>query len=160
MKTIIFLFVGIIFIIVGVIIYNSDTNVYINHQRASEKDGKMVIHYTGAGLMGLGGIFALIGLIGFVRNNKQNKRNQYILQNGIDALGTVTFVERNWKILLNKNPIYSIVEYNYKDNLGNQYTRKISNMSSELVIRKQIQVGAKIPIRYLSDNPEESVIVI
>jgi hypothetical protein len=75
-------------------------------------------------------------------------------------LGTVTFVDRNWKILLNKNPIYSIVEYYYKDNLGNQYTRKISNMSSELVIRKQIQVGAKIPVKYLSENPAESVIVI
>jgi hypothetical protein len=153
MKTIIFLFVGIVFIVVGVIIYNSDTNVYINHQRASEEDGKVVMHYAGAGMMALGGVFTVIALIGAVRNNKQNKRNQYILQNGIDTQGTVTFVDRNWSVLINKNPIYSIVEYNYQDKVGNQYTRKISNMSSELVIRKQIRVGSKIPIRYLSENP-------
>jgi hypothetical protein len=159
MKTIIFLFVGIIFIVVGVIIYNSDTNVYINHQRASAEEGKAVVHYAGGGLMGLGALFTLIGLVAAVKSNKQKKRDQYILQNGIDALGTVTFVDKNWKILLNNNPIYSIVEYNYKDKSGNQYTRKISNMSSELVIRKQIRVGSNIQIKYLSENPGESVIV-
>lgn len=158
MKVIVF--VGIVLITVGVIIFQSDMKVKINRQLANAEDSKTAKTYVGGGIIGLGSLFVLAGLIGLVRANKLQKRNQYILQNGIEAYGTVTFVDRNWTVLVNKNPIYSIVEYTYPDSSGNLHTRKISNISSELVIRKQIQVGSKIPIKYAAENPGESVMVI
>jgi hypothetical protein len=160
MKGIVFLFVGIILIGVGIIIFQSDIKVRINHQHANAEDSKTAITYVAWGLGGLGFLFAVGGLIGFARGKKQNKQNLYILQNGIAAEGTVTFVDKNWAVLVNKNPIYSIVEYTYLDKTGNQHTRKINNISSEIVIRKQILVGSKIPIKYASENPGESVMVL
>jgi hypothetical protein len=158
MKVIIF--VGVILIAVGAFIFQSDMKVKINRQIANAEDSQTAKTYIGGGIIGLGSLFVLGGLLGLVLGNKQQKRNQHILQNGIAVVGTVTFVDRNWAVLVNKNPIYSIVEYTYKDKSGNSHTRKISNISSEIVIRKQIQVGSKISIKYASENPVESVMVI
>jgi hypothetical protein len=160
MKGIVFLFVGTILIGVAVILFQSDVKVRINRQRANAEDSKAAISYVAWGLGGLGFLFAAGGLIGIVSGRKQNKRNLYILQNGIAVEGTVTFVDKNWAVLVNKNPIYSIVEYTYPDKTGNQHTRKVSNISSEMVIRKQIQVGSRIPIKYAPENPAESVMVL
>jgi hypothetical protein len=158
MKVIVF--VGIILIAVGAFIFQSDIKVKINRQVANAEDSKTARNYVGGGLIAFGSLFVLGGFARLVRGNKQQKRNLYILQNGIEAQGTVTFVDRNWSVLVNKNPIYSIVEYTFPDKNGNQHTRKISNISSEIVIRKQIQVGSKIPIKYASENPGESVMVV
>ncbi len=160
MKGLVFLFVGTILIVVGVIVFQSDTKVRINGQRANAEDSKTAISYVAGGLGGLGALFVIGGLFSIVNARKQNKRNMYILQNGVDAEGTVAFVDRNYAILVNKNPIYSIVEYTYKDKIGQQHTRRVSTISSEVVIRKQIQVGSKIPIRYAPENPAESVMVL
>jgi hypothetical protein len=99
-------------------------------------------------------------VIGMIRGSKQMKVNQYIMQNGIPAEGTVTFVDKNWTLLVNKNPIYSIIEYTYTDSNGAQYSRKVTNANSNLVTRMGIQVGSKIPIKYSPQNPAESVIVV
>ncbi|MES2837764.1 MAG: DUF3592 domain-containing protein [Bacteroidota bacterium] len=160
MRGIVFLFVGIVLIAVGIIVSQSNMKVKINRQRANAEDSKTAISYVAWGLEGLGGIFALIGVMGVIRGKKQNKRNHYILQNGISAEGTVTFVDKNYAVLVNKKPIYSIVEYTYVDSTGSQHTRKVSNISSDIVIRKQILVGSKIQIKYASENPSESVMVL
>jgi hypothetical protein len=160
MKGKIFIFVGIILIGTGVIVSQSNTGVRINNRMANEEVSKNVRNYIGGGVGGLGLFFVIVGLVGMVRGSKQTKRNQYIMQTGIDAQGTVTFVDKNWSVLVNKNPIYSIVEYTYLDRNGNKYTRRINNLSSEIVIRKQIQVGSNVPIKYSAENPGESVIIL
>jgi hypothetical protein len=160
MKGIVYLFVGIVLIATAILFSQSSTRVRINHKPANAEDSNIARYGIGGGLAGLGLIFAIGGLISMVRGSKQNKRTQYILQNGIDAQGTVTFVDKNWYIKVNGNPIYSIVEYTYPDETGLQHTRRITNISSEIVIRKQIQVGSTIPIKYTAENPEESVIVL
>lgn len=160
MKGKIFIFVGIILIVTGVIVSQSNTRVRINKQIANAEESKNARNYIGGGVGGLGLIFAIVGLIGVVRGSKQNKRNQYIVQNGIDAQGTVTFVDKNYTMLVNNNPIYSIVEYTYQDKTGNQHTRRINNFNSEIVIRKQIKVGSNIPVKYSAENPGESVIIL
>lgn len=63
-------------------------------------------------------------------------------------------------VVLITTPIYSIIEYTYVDPTGANHTRKITNFSTQIAIRKQIQVGSKIAIKYLAENPDESVIVL
>jgi hypothetical protein len=156
----IIVFVGAILIAVGMYVFQSDMTVTINRRRANAEDSKTARAYVGSGLMALGGLFAVGGIVGIVRGKKLQKRNEFILLTGIATQASVTFVDKNWSVLVNRNPIYSIVEYTFSDKSGNVYTRKISNISSEIVIRKQIQVGTKIPIKYLPENPTESVMVL
>ncbi|MDD3859332.1 MAG: hypothetical protein PHW83_03980 [Bacteroidales bacterium] len=156
----IFLFIGFILIGTGVIVTQSNARVKINNRFASEEQGNKVKNYIGGGLAGLGLIFSIAGVAGIVSTSKKNKRGKHIMQNGIDAQGTITFVDKNWKLLVNHKPIYSIVEYTYLDSNGQSHSRRISNLNSDLVIRKQLQVGGTIPIKYLAENPGESVIIL
>lgn len=160
MGRIVFLAVGVILMVTGVIVSQSHMIVSIQRHRADPETSNIVRYAVGGGVGGLGVVFALVALIGMVRGSQQTKRNQYLVQTGIDAEGTVTFVDKNYAMLINNRPIYSIIEYTYRDGAGNQHTRRIDNANSELVIRKQIQVGAKVAIKYSAQNPGESVIVL
>ncbi len=160
MKRIVLLFVGIVLIVVGIIVSQSGGRVVINNQLANPETSSIAI-YAIAGFLGLLGlIFLIAGIISMVRGSKQMKVNQYIANHGIPAEGTVTFVDRNWTLLVNKNPIYSIIEYTYTDNNGVQYSRKVTNANSNLVARMGIQVGSKIAIKYSPRNHAESVIIV
>lgn len=117
-------------------------------------------NYLCLGLGALGAFFAGIGVKGQAAAKKQAARNVYILQNGIETQGNITFVDKNYTLLINNAPVYSIVEYTYQDRNGNQHTRRINNIPSEIVIRKQIQVGGTIPVKYAPENSAESVMVI
>ncbi len=160
MRGKIYLFAGIVLIVVGVIVSRSNPRVRVNHRVVSAEESRDYLNYIVVGLGGLGLFFAILGLTGIIRGSKQNKKNQIIMQNGIDAQGTVTFVDKNWNALVNNIPIYSIVEYTYQDKTNNKYTRRINTLNSEFVIRKQIQVGSNIPIKYLAENPAESLLVL
>ncbi|MFH0866644.1 MAG: hypothetical protein V1904_10635 [Bacteroidota bacterium] len=163
MKNIILLAVGVILIATGIICYFAieTATVQINGNLMHDAASKNLARYIfGGGVGGLGAIFTLGGLIGMARRKQQAKRNQYILQNGVDAVGTVTFADKNYYLTVNNRPIYSILEYTYQDKAGNQHTRRINNFNSEIMIRMQIQVGAKIAIKYSAQNPGESVIPV
>jgi len=154
MGSIILLFTGVVLIGTGVIVY------FASFKTGSGMNPALAKNIITLVLGGLGAIFTLMGIVGFIGEQKKTKRKKYILQNGIDAEGTVTFIDRNYAFLVNKTPIYSIIEYTYKDPSGANHTRKITNFSTQIAIRKQIQVGSKIAIRYLAENPDESVIVL
>jgi hypothetical protein len=156
----VFLIVGVTLMGAGLLVSQTDMNVSVQGRRADAETSRIVRYAVGGGLAGLGAIFTLVGLVGMVRGSRQAKRNQYLLQHGVDAEGTVTFVDRNYSILVNRRPIYSIIEYTYRDAAGNQHTRRITNADSDLVIRKQIHVGAKVAVKYSADNPGESLIVL
>lgn len=163
MKNKIFIFVGIVLIAVGIICYFAieSGTVRINGNTIRDTGTiNMVRYLVGGGIAGLGAIFMLAGLIGLFRGSQQLKRNQFILKNGIEAVGTVTFADKNYYITVNNRPVYSIVEYTYQDKSGITHTRKINNFNSEIMIRKQITVGSKITVKYSPQNPEESVMVL
>lgn len=154
------IFVGIILIATGVIVSQLDSRVKINNRISNQEESAIVLNYVGGGLAGLGLVFAISGLVGAVRNSKRNKQNQHLLQYGIDAEGTVTFVDKNYLIKVNHTPIYSIVEYTYLDSNGTTHSRRINNVNSEIVTRNNVQVGGKIHVKYSAQNPNESVIIL
>jgi len=120
-----------------------------------------IVQYGVSGLVGgLGALFFLGGLKGLATNAKQRKLAARLMRTGLDAEGTVTFVDKNWAIKVNQRPIYSIVEYTYQDSSGTEHTRRVDKLNSELVIRKQIQVGSKIPVKYAPEDPSKSVMVL
>ena len=95
-----------------------------------------------------------------IHNNQHYYINNVILQTGIDAQATVTFVDKNYSFLVNNKPIYSIVEYEYVDKNGVKHTRRIDNLNSDLVIRKKIEVGNTIKIRYSQTDYSQSIMLI
>lgn len=74
--------------------------------------------------------------------------------------GVITFVDRNFAILVNQAPIYSIVEYTYRDSIGYEHTRRIDNAPSEVIIRAQVRVGSTIPIKYAPEDPSMIIMVL
>ena len=82
------------------------------------------------------------------------------MQNGIDAVGTVTFVDKNYLITINNAPIYSIVEYTFKDKLGKDYMRRVDTVPSDWVIRNKIEVDGKLKVKYLKENPVQNIMVL
>lgn len=154
MGSVILLFTGVILAGVGVIVY------FASYKTGGSMNPALAKNLIAGILGGLGALFTILGLVGFIGESKKTKRKKYILQNGVDAEGDVTFIDRNYAFLVNKTPIYSIIEYTYKDPSGANHARKITNFSTQIAIRKQIQVGSKIAIRYLAENPDESVIVL
>jgi hypothetical protein len=160
MKINILIVAGVILMGVGLIVFQSNMRIKINNRPADAEESNFWRNAIGGGVGGLGLIFVLGGVYGMVRGSQQAKRNQYLTQNGIAAEGTVTFVDKNYYTLVNNRPIYSIVEYTYLDKAGNQHTRRVDNLSSDVVIRNQVQVGGKVTIKYSQENPGESVILL
>lgn len=165
MKNLVILFVGIILIGTGVLVYfsigASNTTIVVNGVRDNSSGTKAILQYSiGGFLAGLGLIFTLAGMRGRSRDAKHQKQIQHIIQTGIAVDGTATFVDRNYSILINKRPIYSIVEYTYKDRSGTQYSRRVETIPSDFVIRNKIEVGGKVSVKYLSEDPSQSTILM
>ncbi len=105
--------------------------------------------FTGAGL------FNMVGsVISGVRGRVLALRIDEV---GIETQATVTFVDRNYSILVNNRPIYSIVECKFTDISGREHVSRKDTISSELVIRNQIEVGGTIAIKYLAEDPSQNV---
>lgn len=168
MKGTVLLIVGVVLMGVAGIVFaalgSGPVNVKVQGVRVDPDSAQNVVHlvrYAVSGFLGLlGGLFVLSGLVARGRSSSRAKRQRRILETGIDAEGTVTFVDRNYTILVNRTPVYSIVEYTYQDRAGTAHTRRVDQVASEIVIRKQIQVGSKISVKYAPENPAESVMLL
>jgi hypothetical protein len=162
MKNIL-VFVGVILVAVGIIVYfaigMSSGTITVNGVPSHSPGLRSVLQFSiGGFLAGLGALFIIGGLRAGARAAKEKELHLHLMQSGIETEGTVTFVDKNYSILVNKNPIYSILEYTYKDNFGKQHINRIPNLSSEQVIRKQIQVGTKLRIKYAREDSAKSTI--
>ena len=147
---------GLVLITVGIIVFFSDIRVTGNSGL-----GEVTVKYIVLGILGgLGSLLTLAGFISMLRGSQKKQKDNRILTNGVDADATVNFVDKNFSFLVNHTPIYSIVEYSYTDHNGNPHTRRVTNVTSELVIRKQVVVGSKIKIKYSAENPAESVMFL
>ncbi|MFN8534424.1 MAG: hypothetical protein U0556_12865 [Dehalococcoidia bacterium] len=76
----------------------------------------------------------------------------------VEADGVITVLDRNFNVFVNHRPIYSTVEYRYRDRRGTLRTRRVEQMNAELVRRAGWQVGTTIKVRYLATDPARSVI--
>lgn len=119
---------------------------------------------------GFSAIFILVGLamtvgggalayFGIRSRRKLKARQERILQYGVETEATITFVDRNYGMLVNNRPIYSIVEYTFLDRMERQQTGRINNASSDYVIRNKLEVGSTIRIKYLPDDPTMSLML-
>jgi hypothetical protein len=113
---------------------------------------------------GLGLIFMVIGAIMFVSSRVKAKKNQALAEKifamGVPAEATVTFVDKNYGLLVNNKPIYSIVEFKFRDGSGAERIGRKNNVSSDLVIRLKLEVGAKVQIKYMNEDPDQNILLL
>lgn len=160
MRSIIFLIMGLIFIGTGVFVYFVIGTAFADMPSMFGEMQTLLQYGMGGLFAGIGAILTLSGLIGAIRGAKRSKLDSHIAQTGVERGATVTFVDRNYALLVNNRPVYSIVEYSYQDELGNEYANRIENISTDYVIRNKVEVGKRIRIKYLPAEPAQSVIAV
>lgn len=113
---------------------------------------------------GVGLIILVIGLIititSIIRRKKKKALAMLIYEQGTPAEGTITFVDKNYSILVNQKPIYSIVEFKFRDSSGQERVSRKNDVNSDLVIRLQLQVGSKVQVKYLSEDPSKNILLL
>jgi len=72
---------------------------------------------------------------------------------GDRTVARVTYVDKNYGLLVNNAPVYSIIEYQFTDYYGKLVTAKKLDVPSELVVRQQITVGDEVSVMYDRKNP-------
>jgi hypothetical protein len=162
MRSCLFLVMGIIFIGVGIFVYYIVGTSFADlPSDLGLGEAQALLQYGMGGLfVGIGAIMTLGGLIGMARGAKKAGLDKRIAQTGTETEATVTFVDKNYSMLVNNRPIYSIVEYQYQDEFGNEHTNRIENVSTDAVIRNKVEVGSKIRIKYLPEDPGQSVMAV
>ena len=157
--------VGIILIIVGLIFIGA--GIFAGNTFGSFMGSAPDVAQDALGLgqtvflvafIGVGALLVLFGVIALVRSGRRRQMTQRVLQEGVSAEAKITYIDKNYRVLVNNRPIYSIVEYTFVDGLGNQYVNRVDNVNSESLIRSGWQVGSVIPIKYNRDNPQQSAI--
>lgn len=118
-----------------------------------------------------GVITLLVGVVLFITGKLSDRKfdaqmaikarqAEQIFHSGLSARGRVTFVDKNYAVLVNQKPIYSSIEVLFEDHLGRPHITRKDNVDSDLVIRAQIVVGGEIEVKYLAANPDENVLLI
>ncbi len=113
---------------------------------------------------GVGGLILVIGLIlflsSFIRLKKKKALAMLIYEQGVPAEGTITFVDKNYSFLVNQKPIYSIVEFKFKDLSGQEQVARKTDVESDLVIRLKLEVGGKVQVKYLAADPKKNILML
>lgn len=113
---------------------------------------------------GLGLIFMIIGAFMFLGGRAKAKKNKALAEKifamGVATEGTVTFFDKNYGLLVNNKPIYSIVEFKFRDRSGTERIGRKNNVSSDLAIRLKLEVGAKVQVKYLHENPDQNILIL
>jgi len=114
------------------------------------------------GFVGL--IILLVGLVILLRSRASIKTQKAlamkIYELGVAAEGTVTFVDKNYSLLVNQKPIYTIVEFKFEDRYGKEHISRKANVESDLVIRLKLEVGSKVQLKYMNDNPDQNILML
>jgi hypothetical protein len=113
---------------------------------------------------GLGLIFMIIGAVLFFRGRAQAKKNKALAERiftmGVPAEATITFIDKNYGLLVNNKPIYSIVEFKFRDGSGTERVGRKNNVDSDLVIRLKLEVGSKVQIKYMNEDPDQNILLL
>lgn len=163
MKAIILLVVGLVTAGTGFIVYfatNSAHTATATSAAASVGiDLGMTMLLPSIICWAVGGMLTLFGVIGLLGGLARNGELKEIAAGGLQTGARITFVDRNYTLLLNNRPVYSIVEYVFRDNMGREIVRRADNIKTDKVIRAGWQVGSMIQVRYLAQNPYKSGIM-
>lgn len=124
---------------------------------ASDQAAAPILTTIGVGLAALGVIIFVVGL---VTGRKARAVAARIAESGVVAQAVVTFVDRNYKILVNQQPIYSIVEVKFQDMSGTEHVFQHTTVDSELVIRNQVEVGSTVNVKYLPEDPSQNILML
>lgn len=119
---------------------------------------------------GFSAIFVLVGLALLVGGGaltyaglKERRRvvaqAEHLKMVGVETEGTITFLDRNYSMLVNNRPIYSIIEYTFEDSWGNQHTGRVDDFPSDTAIRSKLEVGSTVRVKYLRDDPTQSTVL-
>jgi hypothetical protein len=113
---------------------------------------------------GLGLIFMIIGAVMLIGGRAKAKKNKALAEKifamGVPTEATITFVDKNYGLLVNNKPIYSIVEFKFRDGGGAERIGRKNNVSSDLVIRLKLEVGSKVPIKYMNEDPGQNILIL
>jgi hypothetical protein len=168
MRSIIWLITGLIVIRTGVFVYFVIGTIFADLPSVFGEMQTLLQYGLGGGFASIGAIMTVGGMIGVMRWEKRSRLGTHIAQTGVETEATVTFVNKNYSPLVNNRPIYSVVEYTYQDELGNEYadrTARIENASTDYmlrnyVIRNKVERGSRIRVKYLPAEPGQSVMVV
>ncbi len=109
---------------------------------------------------GLGGVGILLLVVSLIRGRSASKRAMEIFQRGTLTTGQVTFVDKDYSVLVNNAPVFSIVEFTFQDSRGDTHTVRKTGVNSELVIRNRVTVGGSVAIKYLPENPGSNILIL
>jgi hypothetical protein len=109
---------------------------------------------------GLGGFGALLLVVGLISRRSNTKKAMDIFRRGTLTTGNVTFVDKDYSVLVNNAPVFSIVEFTFQDSRGDTHTTRKTGVNSELVIRNRIAVGGQVAIKYLPENPDSNILIM
>jgi len=115
-------------------------------------------------ISGIALVFFVTGVLVWLRAKSAAAKNQElamkIFNQGVLTRGKVTFVDKNYSLLVNNKPIYSIVEVAFTDEMGREHVARKENIESDLVIRSQVVIGSEIDMKYLREDPTKTVFLI
>lgn len=119
------------------------------------------ITYWIFGLVGF--IILVIGAIILIRSitgaKKRRALAMMIYERGVPVEGVITFVDKNYSFLVNQKPIYSIVEFKFRDGSGREQVARKTDVDSDLVIRLKLEVGSKVQVKYLNEDPQKNILM-
>lgn len=158
--------IGVIFIAAGLLMVGTGLWIFFafnsSVQSASSSFGLNLSQYVllpAIIMWVIGGLLILWGIISLVRGQARKEDLKLVAANGVDTTGVVTFLDRNYAVLVNNRPIYSVVEYRYRDQVGREFVHRANTLKTELVIRSGLQVGTPVKVRYLASDPSKSGIL-
>jgi hypothetical protein len=160
MVAIILLIVGIVMVVVGTVTFFSFRNSGVGSVSNSfgyNFDGLLLLPSLIPWL--IGGLLILWAIVLLIKGKARREELRQIAATGTDAEGYITFVDRNYSVLVNNRPIYSIVEYRFRDYNGHEFVNRADNLDTNFVLRSGWQVGSSIRVRYLPKDPTKSAIV-
>lgn len=160
MAGIILLLMGVVFIGAGLLSGNVIGGMMNSAPEMAQESIGMAQNIFTYTFVGVGALMSFFGVISLIRGGRSSQMTKKVLEQGVEGQGTITFVDRNYQVRINGRPIYSIVEYTYTDSMGTQYVNRINDANTEFVIRAGWQTGVTIPIKYLSEDPQQSAIIM
>ena len=119
MRSIILLIMGLIFIGAGVFVYFVIGTAFADMPSMVGEMQTLLQYGIGGLLAGIGAIMTLSGLIGVMRGAKRSRLDSHIAQTGVETEATVTFADKNYSMLVNNRPVYSIAIFHNGDEAFN-----------------------------------------
>lgn len=161
-------FAGFICVVVGFVVHSALSSGAASMQGslggAAGAEVGMAMALPSMILWGVGGLLLLLGVplfgLGLMQSAARRNEMQQIMTSGVEGQAAITFLDRNWSVRINGQPIYSIVEYRFQDSSGREFVRRVDDIKSEIAIRSGWQVGSQIRIRYLAQDPSKSGIMV